>query len=237
MKRICHHRIPNDITVTGSWQISKIALFQIYEQGRKECLFAAKIHSGVSGDEPLGRKPGVVLYNGATRKDAVIAAAGFESQWDSRAYSFESDCIVMVPLYEDHGKWLTLKMSGVIASSDIKFVIHFKVEMEDKPVREKFEWHKVKEHRSKPDGFELFRMASKASTPESGTTDQPGERVASLVWAKKLSNRYLRLEFHGSMKDEGLGEQCSLMAIISALQLYYLRLKGKTTAASIRAKE
>jgi hypothetical protein len=47
--------------------------------GHEGPLFAAEIHMGFSALAPLGHKPGVILYDGTSKKDRVMAAAGYKS--------------------------------------------------------------------------------------------------------------------------------------------------------------
>ena len=58
------------------------------------------MHTGLSGKGPLGIRPGQILYDGTTRQDSIIAAAGFESMASSRIYAFSVNSVVLLPRFQ-----------------------------------------------------------------------------------------------------------------------------------------
>jgi hypothetical protein len=65
-------------------------------------------------------------------------------------------------------------------------------------------------------GWKLVRMSSETS----GTTSDGKEVVAVWSYAKKSISKSFKFQFLGSGADGGFGERWSIMAVITALQIW-----------------
>lgn len=107
--------------------------------------------------------------------------------------------------------------------------------------REKFEWTSVGEGGDGRVAWELVRLSRAARSAVPG-----GEIVAKLSWlptrlislVKPFSSKPIfTLQLMNSLESGLLGERCVLTAVMSALRLWHLRIKGEDKRSYIRVGE
>ncbi|KXG47242.1 uncharacterized protein PGRI_011120 [Penicillium griseofulvum] len=232
--------LPSTMNVYGQW--TKWKSLNLCGATAKDRLCLIEMHTGYSGKPPLGMRTGFLLRNGMSNKDPLLAAAGDESQG---LHAFNPDGIVFLPPLDADPKSDRMDTEPMRAepgaNNDIAF--HFSIEVGEKKRREEFAWRKVKkgEDQAKRNGFKLVRLSSsgqisqpsgsnvqKSSSSSPGGKD--GETVAflGLVMAFPSMTHAFTLELVDGQSD-ALGDRWTLMVIVTAIRLYTLHVKGKTS--------
>jgi hypothetical protein len=232
----------------GQW--TKLKAFNLCGATEKDRLYQVSLHTGYSASAPLGTRPGVLLHNGMSSKDAVLAASGYDSQ--ASFYSFNNQSVVLMPPLPGAavlGEFVTEQMPAIVRGDLLVFSFSIEVGSGGGTTREKFEWRKFKsgvDANNKEGGFRLVRLPSSVSTKlgeEKDTaassspvgTDDDGEVVACLAWRKLFPTfkHAFTLELLGRGQSGELGERWSLMVVITALRLWALRANRKTSKSAI----
>jgi hypothetical protein len=119
------------------------------------------MHTGLSMKKPLGIRPGLLLHDGLSTKDRILAAAGNESWF---AHTFNNKSILLQPPLEpqtsqDYRDMTTEIMEGS-TRKELGAVFCFSIEVGEDMHRVSFEWRKMKksEEYSKAKGFKLVRL-------------------------------------------------------------------------------
>lgn len=209
-----------------SWQWNKWRIFFIGDEATPK-MFAVSEYSGLLGRGP----PCLLIHNGTTGKDPILAAAG-DTLRDPYDQSSTLQSVVNVsapPGLEDDVKVVTEIMSTGLAEHDE--VVHFRWEMETKRetvqgtsyLREEFEWRMsspdVITNPKYPHQFRLYRVGESL----------PGEEgyLATTSW-KEAAWKTCRIEFEGGY--ESLGERWGTTVVMTALRIWQL---GRTGQASL----
>ena len=231
-------------------------------------LYLVEVHTGYSGSGPLGTKPGLLLHNGMSKTDPILAAAGATSQWGARVYSFTNESIILMPLVGHTEDFVQERMrASTGAAKQVTFFfsieVNHRVDSGRQEVRrERFEWRKVEkgtDDTAKEGGFKLVTAASSAangkpsanmscpssssaaSSPSSPAATDNHDVLAFLIWGKSSfmakSQQILALKLLGRGQSGELGERWTLMVVMTALQLWSLRLKGNTAKSFVAAGE
>lgn len=213
------------------------------------------VHTGYSCKPPLGSRPGVHLHRGPKADDAVFAAAGDESRFSARVYALDNTSVILLPPLDDqknNSQQLVNEpmhaRSGdgreeVAADKAVRF--GFSVEVDRAMHRERFEWVKIAK-REEADGEDIKAGAYKLVRLRTWSEDQasisslksPGsEIVAVLTFFNVWSS--LKHAFSLDLRDNGpvLGDRWALMAVITALRLWSLRVNGRTSKTVVVAGE
>jgi hypothetical protein len=205
---------------------------------RQDRLYLVEVHTGYSGKGPLGTRPGVLLHNGMTKNDPVLAATGDVSQFAARMYAFNNESIILMPPLSGASRKVEFVTEQMTASVDSagQVVFRFAIEVNDGKTtrREPFEWRKIEkgtDDAAKEGGFRL--VASGRSQPAtSGASSSAGadDVVALLMWHKMLSTsgHLFTLQLLGRGASGELGERWTLMVVMTALRLRMIRVHGKT---------
>jgi len=211
-------------------------------------LYTVELHTGYRDTTPLGKRPGLLLHNGKSNKDPILAAAGDESRHATRAYAFNLKSIILIPPLEptDDSEALITESMHARTSGDHHVVFDFTIEVGhgEKVQREQFEWRKIKkgvDKEVKDGGFRLVRSAQSTSgqaTSSSSPADDV-EVLALLLWRKMFTSfkHMFTLRFIGSGASGVWGERWSLMVVMTALRLWQLKIHGKTTKGVISMAE
>jgi hypothetical protein len=216
----------------------------------KERLCLIEMQTGYSGKPPLGMRTGFVLRNGMSTNDPILAAAGDESRG---LHAFNPDGIIFLPSLDPDLKSDRLDTEPMRAEpgTDSEVVFRFSVEVGEKARREGFIWRKIKkgDDQAKRNGFRLVRLSySQQESPSSSTdvqrlfspsTSAPlagkdGETVALLEWVMawpSLTHAF-ELELADGQSDV-LGDRWTLMVIVTAIRLYTLHVKGRTSKLAV----
>lgn len=235
--------------VNAYYQLSLAGLKKFFICGGREedriCL--VDVHTGYSCKPPLGSRPGVHLHRGPSPEDPVLAAAGDESRFSARVYALDNTSVILLPPLEDQKnnsqQVVNEPMQARSAGGAVSF--GFSVEVGPAMRRAKFEW--VKEAKGEEvDGAEIKAGAYKltrslARSEGEGSVSslkipQP-EVVAVLTFVNVWSSlkHAFSLDFLGN--GPVLGERWALMAVMTALRLWALRVNGRTTKAVVAAGE
>ncbi|KAL7956817.1 hypothetical protein V8C34DRAFT_315363 [Trichoderma compactum] len=238
---LCYRRFPSIMTIKAEWSKS----FTICDANADEILYLAKFHPyGWSCPKPLGARGGFILYNGTSREDAVLAAAGDITHFEQRINAFSNKSHIMLPpLAKDDKTQASREVTEtetMTAKSvaDNGVIFHFSIEAGRAMKRETFEWGRCYEEGV---AWKLVRWPS-----SSRRVPPEGEIVAKLSWVPvslatvldPLSPKSLfTLQFVNSLESGALGERCALTVVMSALRLWQLRTKGKHKRSYVRIGE
>ncbi|KAK4033674.1 hypothetical protein C8A01DRAFT_19413 [Parachaetomium inaequale] len=242
------HAFPPIMNAYGQW--TKLKSFNLCGATEKDRLYQVSLHTGYSASAPLGTRPGVLLHNGMSSKDPVLAAAGYDSQ--ASFYSFNNQSVVLMPPLPGAaaraGDFVTEQMPAVIRGGLLVFPFSVELDSGGKIQHEKFEWRKFKsgvDGSAKEGGFRLVRLPSSGSTrlggePDTVASSSPAggddsEVVACLAWCKLFPTfkHAFTLQLLGRGQSGELGERWSLMVVITALRLWALRANHKTSKSAI----
>ncbi|KAI2638973.1 hypothetical protein GGS26DRAFT_543466 [Hypomontagnella submonticulosa] len=227
------------------YQWTSASVFHLGDSANKR-LFAVSVHTGLGGKGP-GR-PGMILHNGPTDKDPMLAASSDEG----KASTYSPNSIITLPALSNgaSGGYCTEIMRA--ARSLDTAVFRFSIEVEQKELRrEDFEWRKSKGDEVKDFveppwkcGFKLVRLSTQQNSTSNGSaasqrvTSADQEVVAVFVWSSTWSVMApFRVQFRGSGRDGSLGERFTLMTAITSLRLWWLKLQGRTSESTIAAGE
>ncbi|KAK4140618.1 uncharacterized protein C8A04DRAFT_14786 [Dichotomopilus funicola] len=211
--------------MNGYGQWGKQRGFNLCGETEKDRLHHVAMHSGYGRSEPLGSRPGVVLHQGMDTKTPILAAAGYDSQFSARLYSFNQTVVLMpslLPAAERTSEFDTEQMPATVRGEQVVFSFFIEVDHGKERQRQKFEWRKFEKGKiaaATEGGFELVRVLSPGS---SRAGQEPGASSASLSSTSEE-------------EDEELGERWALMVVITAIRLWILRLHGKTKKGVIVA--
>ncbi|KAH6627178.1 hypothetical protein B0J18DRAFT_489927 [Chaetomium sp. MPI-SDFR-AT-0129] len=224
--------------------------FNICGGTEKDRLYHIDIHSGYSRSGPLGSRPGVVLHQGMDTKTPILAAAGYDSQFSARLYSFNNQTAVLMPSLlpaaERTSEFDTEQMPATVRGEQVVFSFFVEVDHGKERERQKFEWRKFEKGKiatATEGGFELVRVLSPCS-PNAGQ-EEPGassaslstvdgeeneEVVALLIWRKlwPTFKHNFTLQLLGKGQTGELGDRWALMVVITAIRIWALRVNGKT---------
>ncbi|KAK8130882.1 hypothetical protein PG984_007320 [Apiospora sp. TS-2023a] len=226
---------------------------------KEDQLFVFGVHTGYSGSTPLGTRPGLILYNGLSHKDPILAGACDESQWAARVYAFNLKSVILLPPVEalPGSKEMVSELMTTTSNDEGGVSYFFTIEagQGDKMERKRFEWRQFKKGDQgvvDKDGFKLLSCNSHSddlgesstspSTAAAAVTveSSPSGALAMLTWAKLGSkiNHPLSLEFADDTVSVLFGERWTLMVVITALRLWALRTnwRGKKSTVAIAEK-
>ncbi|KAF7555561.1 hypothetical protein G7Z17_g2046 [Cylindrodendrum hubeiense] len=248
-------------TLTAHYQWKMTRTYHL-GNGDNQKMFAISNYAGLTGRGP--DRAGVVMFNGPSEKDPVLAAAG-ETLNPLDAHALESVInLSILPGREvslekdDEGVATELLRAGLMGDQKT-VVFRFSIEVShelgkgretamDLP-REEFEWRMTnkeemgeKEHSHEFKLFRLERPASQGDGKDSAVSlaKDGSEPVAVASWKRLMAlSKPFNIEFIGSgIKD--LGDRWAAMAVITALRIWFLDQSGRATssfiASSIRRK-
>ncbi|KAI8154498.1 hypothetical protein K4K49_002799 [Colletotrichum sp. SAR 10_70] len=127
--------------MNGYYYMTGIKTFYLCGASRDDRLFIVEIHTGFSRKSPVGSRPGILLRNGTDFKDLIIAAAGDESEFASRAFASNSTTNIFLPPLEPRANLHdmdTETMRASVSAEKVEFQIS--IEVGEKQQRERFEW-------------------------------------------------------------------------------------------------
>ncbi|KAM0432868.1 hypothetical protein ACHAPT_004570 [Fusarium lateritium] len=211
-----------------SWQWNKWRIFYIGDDATPK-MFAVSEYSGLFGRGP--GPPCLMIHNGNTGKDPILAAAG-DTLRDPYEQASTLESVVNVsapPGSEDDAKVVTEIMYTGLAENEE--LVHFRWEIETKRetvlgtsyLREEFEWRMAPEgvmaDPKYPHLFRLYRAGDSVPVEEG--------HLATASW-KEAAWKTCRIEFEGGY--ENLGERWGIMVVMTALRVWQL---GRTGQASL----
>ncbi|KAI1207112.1 uncharacterized protein F4807DRAFT_435623 [Annulohypoxylon truncatum] len=236
--------LPSILDAHYQWRISTI--FHLGSITDKR-LFAVAVHTGLSGKGP-GR-PGVILHNGPTDKDPMLAAAGDEN---GNISSLNSIITLARPSGGASNENYTEIMHAATSSGTATFRFSTETGHKQGVRREDFEWRKSKGDQDKnlvdspwKCGFKLLRLSNRSGKDANlgdgasqGSTSGGPEVVAIFAWNSNWSvMNPFRIEFRESGQTGELGEKFAVIAIITGLRLWTLKHQGRTSENTIASRE
>lgn len=253
----CIPQRPFPSVVNAYYQLRLAGLKKFFICGAHEddriCL--VDVHTGYSCKPPLGSRPGVHLHRALTPDDAVLAAAGDESRFSARVYALDNTSVILLPPLDDdksnsqqlvnepmHAKSADGR-EGVAADKAVRFV--FSVEVGRAMHREQFEWVKTAkaeeagEEDIKAGAYKLVRLPTRSDPQASASSlEKPGTEIVAVltfvnVWSS-LKHAF-SLDLRGNRPI--LGDRWALMAVMTALRLWSLRVNGRTSKTVVAAGE
>ncbi|KAJ5177665.1 uncharacterized protein N7500_000364 [Penicillium coprophilum] len=228
--------LPSTMNVHGQW--TKWKSLNLCGASAKDRLCLIEMQTGYSGKPPLGMRTGFLLRNGMSTKNPLLAAAGDESQG---LHAFNPDGIIFC-----HHLIQTPKVMRAEPGTNNDIAFHFSIEIGEKQQRQEFAWRRAKKGDDgvKKNGFKLVLLSSgqQASRPSASSSIQKpasslpssrgkdGENVAFLEWAMAFPSmtHAFTLELVDG-QSEMLGARWTLMVVVTAIRLYTLHVKGKTS--------
>ena len=229
--------------------------FKLCGENESDFLYRVEAHfTGFSRSGPLGSRPSIILHNGTSRKDPLLAAAGDPPAALSMIYGVNPSSIIMMPQMHPGPGATTSDLAteillAVTVPTDKGVAFRFAIEVgTGKGDREQFEWRKIKDPVTKKGGYKLVRpsreragdsSAAGSSSQAASPSSAGDETLALLTWPKGWSwfKLAFTLEFKGSGLTGELGERWTLMAVITAIRLLVLRFGGKTAKWQIATAE
>ncbi|KAL7629520.1 hypothetical protein AAE478_001041 [Parahypoxylon ruwenzoriense] len=230
------------------WKLT--GTFHLCDEKPDDRLFAVSTHTGFSGELPR-----VMLHHGPSDKHPVLAAA-CEERPVGKIDKYSPNSVIQLPALvpnTDSEELVTeIMQAHTVGETGVGYEFSVEVGHGDKMTREKFEWRKTKKGSDgefKEGGFKLLRLSSRhaqgSNSSNSGdatcssneaATEDGYEVVALFKWNKTLMNLVhpFELRFVGSALSGSLGERWGLMAVVTALRLWWLnagfRANRKTAA-------
>jgi hypothetical protein len=207
---------------------------------------------------PLGAKGGLHLYNGASTKDPLLAAAGEDLPF-SRVYNLlQRTSRVWLPgLGSGGGLVPELMRAHTTADGHVAWRFSIEVGAGEKMRREAFEWRKVKkserDESTTHGGFKLVSVSADDGEKENGSAgkgDESGGRGTSIdgedhdalaifSWKRFLTSpkHPFDLTLLGDGLPRTMGDRWTLMVLMTALRLWMLHLHGKTNLDAVAIAE
>ncbi|KAK9771986.1 hypothetical protein SCAR479_11305 [Seiridium cardinale] len=202
-------------------------------QSKDQPLYAVRTHTGWSGT------PGIVLHNGPSDKDPPLAAAGDENSWSKHS------TIILPPLPGSDAKSSTEFMRTNVSWKTVSYPFTIEVGHGPNARRENFEWRQsrggeIKELDKHSRGWKLVRLRANAegsggerSARSHGATSDGKEIVAVWTWHSGWSmTKSFKFQFLGSALTGEMGERWSVMAVITALRMWYLHFAGVSSSGA-----
>lgn len=214
---------------------------------RNERLGLVEMYMGYNTSKPLGTRPGIILHDGMSTKNPVLAAAGDKVHLVS---PLDAHSDIILPPLDGSGESSSRQIDtevmrgGTSAAGDGSITFSFSIEVGEKQRRERHEWRKFNSggnvDDSKKRGFRLVRLfQQEGASCASSMPDCHGETVAllTLYRLRDTATHALSLELTVGGRSGVLGERWTLMIFITALQLYALRWQGRTNRVSAGIEE
>jgi hypothetical protein len=234
--------LPSTVSLHGQWtKLKSMNLCGGEDSKNRLCLI--EMQTGYSGKPPLGMRTGILLRNGMSSNDPLLAAAGDEERG---LHAFNPDGIVFLPPLDPDpkGHRMDTELLRAEPGPNNGIAFHFSIEVGEKNLRQEFAWRKVKkgEEQAKRNGFKLVRLSSSqqpsqpsgSSSVQNASSSSPpsagkdGETVAFLGWAWPSLTHAFTLEVVDG-QSSALGARWTLMVVVTAVRLYTLHVKGKTS--------
>jgi hypothetical protein len=228
--------------------VKTLTTLKLCGANESEFLYLAELHVGCTSRGPLNFKPGLYLRNGTSKKDPIFAAAGDISVQPVFVSAFNLNSAIMLPsldLEVNPGDLVTEVMHASTTTNH-EHVVAFRLSVEvgiKRSEREEFEWRKVRsdgtDTRSR---YILLRLpssssSSSASSPQSSSANG-SHQLAELVFTNLTSLKHIfTLELKEAGRTGELGERWSLMVVMTALRLWWLRQYGRTRKATVGIAE
>lgn len=212
-----------------SWQWNKLRTFFLGTEASSK-MFAVTEHSGLFGR--TSGAPCLLLHNGPTGKDPILAAAG-ETLRDGLSDPGVLESIINVsaaPGTDNDTRVATEIVQALY--DDIERCVVFRWAIESKPeeagqdgifTREEFEWTMTPVQAATDakycHEFKLYRV---------GDMKVPNEYLAMASW-KEAAWKTCKIDFSDNGIHKNFGDRWSLMVVMSALRMWQLGRSGQAS--------
>jgi hypothetical protein len=199
----------------------------------QDILYLVEVHFGYTPRGPLNFRRGLYLRNGTRFRDPILAAAGEVVRFPFLFNLFETNTAVLMPPLDlernPTDKVTELLHATTTAEHSVAF--RFAIEVGVKRMeREMFEWRKAKD--GEKTRYSLYRLEAAESAPTSSAAPLVGgaaEVLAELRFGNVASfNHLFTLELKGDGLTGELGDRWTLMVVMTALDILWLRYYGRT---------
>ncbi|KAI0126099.1 hypothetical protein BJ170DRAFT_633806 [Xylariales sp. AK1849] len=232
IKPVAHINRQFPPTFNAYYQKKITTTFHLGEHA-KEPLYALRTHAGWSG------LPGIVLHNGPSDTDPPLAAAGNENVWSKHTV------VILPPLPGTTEESSNEFMRTNVSWKTITYPFTIDVGEGQNTRRENFEWRhsrggEIKELDRHSWGWKLVRLTAHAPGPGGERNERPvgatsdGKEVVA-VWARYSGwslTKAFKFQFLGSGATGEMGERWAVMAVITALRIWYLEWQGTSASGS-----
>ncbi|WZH41222.1 hypothetical protein QYS62_002166 [Fusarium acuminatum] len=223
-----YRQIPRSLKI--SWQWNKLRTFFLGNDATSK-MFAVSEHSGLFGR--TAGSPCLLLHNGPTAKDDILAAAG-ETLRDGLSDPGVVESILNVsaaPGADNDVRVATEIVQAVYDDEEQCVVFRWAIETKQDEtlqdcnfIREEFEWSMTPLEAAADakycHEFKLYRV---------GDIKAPNEYLAMASW-KEAAWKTCKIDFSDNGLQQNYGNRWSLMVIMSALRMWQL---GRTGQASL----
>ncbi|KAL0469381.1 hypothetical protein QR685DRAFT_285162 [Neurospora intermedia] len=236
---------PPVINLYGNFSgvIDAVTTLKLCGADKSDFLYVVEIHHGLTPRGPLHFRPGLYLRNGTGTKAPILAAAGDEDREPLLMSTFSVKSLIMLPPPPDvevkNPRDLVTEIMYAKKTSDGTVSFRFSIEVGLKmKSREEFEWRKLTgkdKTNTQHARFILVRPPpSSTSAASSSSTQEEIEILADLTFCNVMSvNHLFVLELKGAAASGEMGDRWTLMVVVTALRLYWLRCYGKTNKSVV----
>jgi hypothetical protein len=245
--------IPPVMKIYYQWNLEGLYSFHVCGADQRDRLFAVKIHSGYSMSAPLHINQGIYLYNGATTKAPLLAAAGDDFPLLS-SLPLNNNSQIWIPARKSNGLVTENMRAHLTHDKHAAFRFSTEIMSSKKLSRRSFEWRNINrsergEDNTEHGGFRLFlfteldqnTLSGENSSGQSSSTSRAaafnGEVVAILEWKSFWTSP--KHPFDLKLVGCGLsfGERWTITVLITALRLWELHWRGKSQRGSVALAE
>jgi hypothetical protein len=143
---LAYRPFPALMNGNGRWSLSGFKFFFLCGASEPERLCLVELHTGFSGSEPLGNKPDLILYNGLTKPEPILAAACESSALSARASSFNITSVILMrpvgsagPFDAERHHFMNEPLSTGKTAGAVSFAFSVEVTIDEKVRRQRFE--------------------------------------------------------------------------------------------------
>ncbi|ETS86464.1 hypothetical protein PFICI_00292 [Pestalotiopsis fici W106-1] len=158
-----HSPVPIPSIITGKQSNMMSKMIHLFDDDLNNPIFLAEVQLGYSAKYPLFLKPGIILYDGTSKKDLIKSDI-----WLPRLVPKRGSLPLTAGTMHAH----TLP-DGTVAFT---FSVNIEIHREGKFPRETFEWRKVKNHEGGDGIIGTFNLVWLRSASRNDTTNGGGSQ-------------------------------------------------------------
>ncbi|KAI0448398.1 hypothetical protein F5B21DRAFT_121862 [Xylaria acuta] len=240
-----------NLYATFSGFLKALTTHKICGASADDMLYLIQVHPGYTPRGPLHFGRGLYLRSGTSFNDPILTAAGEVFRLPLLVSLFDPKTAVLLPPL-DREKNPRDKVTQVLHASAGKehgVAFKFAIKVGAKTIqRVEFEWRKaVGKELEEPahnggSRYQLYRLAANSSTMPSSSSCSPQDGgtgvLAGLRFEHLVSfNHLFTLELKGAGVTGELGERWTLVVVMMALGIHWLRYNGKTKTATVKVAQ
>jgi hypothetical protein len=223
---------PSVLNLYGNFSgvVEALNTFKLCGATKNDLLYVVEIHHGFTPRGPLHFRRGFYLRNGTSTKAPILAAGGDEAREPLVMSTFSVKSFIMMPPLdtEANPRDLVTEIMYATKASDGTVSFRFAIEVGfNLKCREQFEWKKIGSGNAHS-GFILVRLDARSASPSPTPSAQEGSEILAELQFHGLWNHLFSLELKGAGCSGEMGDRWTLMVVVTAIRLYWLRAEGKT---------